>query len=65
MYEKTTDTIILTFFIFSQIINIETKEEYNEKVFSGVIELAFDYNKSKNIDWEFINSTCLNSILIV
>ena len=51
--------LFLPSFIFSQIINIETKEEYNEKVFSGVIELAFDYNKSKNIDWEFINSTYL------
>jgi len=46
-------------FIFSQIINIETKEESNEKAFSGAIELEFDYNKSTETDWEFINSAYL------
>lgn len=53
--------IILLFpsFMFSQIINIETKEESNKKVFSGTIEMEFDYNKSTEIDWEFINSTYL------
>ena len=53
--------ILLLFpsFIFSQIINIETKDESNEKAFSGAIELEFDYNKSKETDWEFINSSYL------
>jgi len=53
--------ILLLFpsFIFSQIINIETKDESNEKAFSGAIELEFDYNKSKETDWEFINSAYL------
>ena len=51
--------LLIPSFIFSQIINIETKKESNEKVFSGLIELAFDYNKSTEIDWEFINSTYL------
>ena len=47
--------LLIPSFIFSQIINIETKKESNEKVFSGLFELAFDYNKSTEIDWEFIN----------
>ena len=51
--------LFLPSFIFSQIINIETKEEYNEKVFSGVIELAFDYNKSKNIN--YLQQACENA----
>lgn len=53
--------IVLLFpsFIISQIINIETKDDFNEKAFSGSIELEFDYNKSKETDWEFINSAYL------
>ena len=53
--------ILLLFpsFIFSQIINIETKDELSEKAFSGTVELEFDYNKSKETDWEFINSAYL------
>ena len=53
--------IILLFpsFIFSQIINIETKEESNKNVLSGATEIEFDYNKSTETDWEFINSSYL------
>ena len=50
---------ILLIFLFtnsklsSQVINVESKRQSQEKGISGVVEFAFDYKKSKNLDWEF------------
>ena len=51
--------VFLSFPIFSQIVFIEDTKESDEKGWSGAIELEYDYNKSTEIDMEFINSSFL------
>ena len=43
----------------SQIVNIESKRQSDEKGWSGLTEFSFDYNKSTQIDWELSNTTYL------
>ena len=43
----------------AQVVNVESKRQSDEKGISGVVEFSFDYNKSKNIDWEFTSVSYL------
>ena len=43
--------------IFSQVVNVESKRQSNEKGWSGTTILSFDYNSSEQVDWEFSNTS--------
>ena len=56
--------LIITFIshtlsLSSQIVNVDSKRQSEEKGLSGITEFTFDFNKSVQTDWEFSNITYL------
>ena len=57
-------SLIITFIfhtlsLSSQIVNVDSKRQSEEKGLSGITEFTFDFNKSVQTDWEFSNITYL------
>ena len=51
--------IFHTLSLSSQIVNVDSKRQSEEKGLSGITEFTFDFNKSVQTDWEFSNITYL------
>ena len=54
--------VLLLFFpnlLFTQVVNVEGKRQSDEKGWSGIMEFAFDYNKSTQTNWEFSTTSYL------
>tara|TARA_Y100000589_G_scaffold332187_1_gene390071 strand:+ start:3083 stop:3823 length:741 start_codon:yes stop_codon:yes gene_type:complete len=51
--------LVIHFSSFSQILSID-HTDLKKNGLSGFTELDFDYNKSTQVDWEFINNTYIN-----
>ena len=52
-------SIFYTWKVSSQIVNVDSKRQSQEKGLSGITEFKFDFNKSVQTDWEFSNITYL------
>ena len=55
----------LLFFLFpftnySQIVNVESLRNKNNKQFNGYIKIAYDFKKVNEVDWEMENEIFLN-----
>ena len=63
MLNKSIFIIIISIFytlnLSSQIVNVDSKRQSQEKGLSGITEFKFDFNKSVQTDWEFSNITYL------
>ena len=59
MLNKSIFIIIISIFytlkVSSQIVNVDSKRQSQEKGLSGITEFKFDFNKSVQTDWEFSN----------